>query len=259
MTRCPSDLELEALLLQGDHAPAPLHAAACPRCAARLEALRRLGEEFEREVFPATLEAVLARAPAPPRHARWRALAGPAFGLAGMALAACAMVALVLKGPAPRPPAPAPGYVAQKGSALGLSVFAATATGPRALLSGEQVQAGAALRFQVRPAHRCRLWIISLDEAGQVSRLFPPGGDEGAEVPAAGAPLTVPGGAILDGRRGPERVFAVCAPSAALCYDDVDRAAREVGAGPEAVRRTTTLPGLPADALQATLLVEKVP
>jgi hypothetical protein len=255
VTRCPSDLELETILLEGEGAPVPLHVAACSRCAARVQEMRRVGEEFHREVFPQTLEGVLARAPRPRR----RAWAGPVFGVAGMALAACAMAALVLRPPAPAPSAPPPGYVGAKGSPLGLSVFAAGPNGPRALSSGEQVQAGAALRFQVRPAHRCRLWIFSLDEAGEVSRIFPPGGDEGAEVPAAGAPLSVPGGAILDGRRGPERIFAVCATTGALCYDDVERAAREVGAGAEAVRKLAALPGLPADALQATLLVEKVP
>jgi hypothetical protein len=201
------------------------------------------------------VEEVLALAPRPRRRARWRALAGPAFGVAGMALAACAMVALLVH----RQAGPPSDYVGTKGATLGLSVFVSGPNGPRALATGEQVPAGAALRFQVRPAHRCRLWIFSLDEAGQVSRIFPPAGDEGADVPAAGAPLSVPGGAILDGRRGPERIFAVCATSAALCYDDLEKAAREAGAGEARVRALERLPGLPGDALQATLLVEKMP
>jgi hypothetical protein len=255
MTRCPSDLELEAILLEGERAPVPLHVAACPRCAARVEAMRRLGEEFQREVFPGTVESIVARTPRARRRVRWRAVAGPAFGVTGMALAACAMVALLVH----RAPGPEAGYVGLKGAPLGFSVFAAGPSGPRALSPGDVVPAGAALRFQVRPAHRCRLWIFSLDEVGAVSRIFPPSGDEGAEVPAAGAPLSVPGGAILDGRRGPERIFAVCSPSAALCYDDLERAARQVGAGAARVRALDRLPGLPGDALQATLLVEKVP
>ncbi|HEX9052482.1 MAG TPA: DUF4384 domain-containing protein, partial [Anaeromyxobacter sp.] len=163
--------------------------------------------------------------------------------------AAAAAVLLVLA----RPPA---GHVGTKGGGLGLSVFVSDGAAARAVTDGEAVPAGAAVRFQVRPARACRLWVVSVDGAGQVSRLFPPTGDSAAALETAS---TLPGGARLDGRAGPERIFAVCSP-APLLYADVERAAQASAAGGEGpLRAARALPGLPPGAAQATVLLEKRP
>ncbi len=247
MTRCPSDLELEALLRRPEAGDA--HVFACPRCADRVAEMRRLGEEFEREVFPATIEAVVARSAAPGagRRALW---------LAPLAAAAAAAVVVLLV----RPPRPGSDYLGAKGSPLTLVAYRPAPGGARALGDGEVVPAAAGIRFAVRPARPCALFIVSADASGHVSRIYPPSGEQGAAVEAGGGPVVVPGGAVLDGHPGPERFFAVCGcGDEPVRYQDVERAAGAVGAGEARVRAARTLPHLPADALQATLLVEKKP
>jgi hypothetical protein len=240
MSRCPSDLQLEEMLVAGEASAHTGHVASCEGCGARVDEMRRLGEEFRREVYPLTVDAVT-NAVARPRRRRWLLLLAPL-----PALGAAAIAFLV----APR--TPPPDYVGMKGGDLVLGVFAQTPGGAHALADGEQVPAGASLRFQVRSAGPCRLWLVSIDAAGQVSRLYPVSGE--AEVVAPGA---LPGGAVLDGRPGPERIFAVCSRRP-LGFEDVERAARTAaGGGEEAVRATRLLSGLPAESLQATLLLEK--
>jgi hypothetical protein len=242
MTRCPSDLELERLLLGGARSPAAPHVRGCARCSARLVEMRREGEEFEREVFPSTVDAIVQRA-RPRRHA-------PGWLLAAAPLSAAAAAVLFLVARAPHD------HVATKGAALTLAVFVQGPDGVRAAADGAAVPANAAVRFRVRAGHPCRLWIVSVDAAGQVSRLFPAGGDAPAELASTEA---LPGGAVLDGRGGPERMFAVCS-AGALPLEDVERAARQAAqGGADAVRAARVLPRLPGTALQATLLLEKRP
>jgi len=242
MSRCPSDLDLEAVVAGTRSEP---HVFGCPRCAGRLADMRRLSEEFEQEVFPATVEALVARASSRRGAARPLLFFVPAALAAGLAL-------LVL-----RVAGPPQEYLGLKGSALEFSAFAPAPGGARALSDGAEVPAGTGLRFEVRPSRSCKLWIVSTDSAGQVSRIFPPGGADGAKV-AAGAKVAVPGGALLDGRPGPERFFAVCGcGDDPLGFDRVERAARAVGPGEAGVRATRELSGLPGDALQASLLLEK--
>lgn len=243
MNCCPSDLQLEDRLLRGQASPHAAHVAACAGCGARLEEMRRVGDEFRREVYPATVDAVAAAARRRPRA--WLLVTtGPALAAAGIALA-------VLVAPRWWPPRD---YVGAKGGDLSVAVFAETPGGARALADGGEVPAGAALRFQVGAGAPCRLWLVSVDAAGQVSRLFPAAGE--APLIASG-PL--PGGAVLDGRPGPERIFAVCSPGK-VGFQEVERAAAAAaGGGESAVRGASRLPGLPGDALQATLLLEKRP
>ena len=243
MTRCPSDLELEAFLLGRGPASAASHVGGCARCGARLDEMRRIGDEFRREVFPATVDTVVARGRRRTSRRRW------AFAIAPLS-AAAAVAAIVLATRAPHD------YVGAKGGGFSLTVFVQTADGARAAADGEEVPASAAVRFRVQPARPCRLWVVSVDAAGQVSRLYPAAGDEPAGITSPG-PL--PGGAILDGRPGPERVFAVCSERP-LPYPEVERAARAAAAGGDgALRSARGLGGLPARTAQATLLLEKRP
>jgi len=239
---CPSDLRLEAHLLDARASGLTAHLEGCAGCQARLHRMEAEGEHFRRFVFPATVDAVVDAA-RPARRTSWFAAFVPAAAVAGAGL-------LVFLSPAP----PAD-YVGLKGDALGLTVFVGAPEGARAVADGASIPAASALRFQIRSSTPCRLWIVSVDAAGQVSRLYPPWGDEGAEVESA-RPL--PGGAVLDGRPGPERVFAVCTAQP-LSLHDLEAAGRAVASGGgDGVRRARQLDGLPDGALQASLLLEKV-
>jgi hypothetical protein len=242
-TRCPSDLALEEHVLAPAASSVAPHVVGCARCQARLARMEQDGEHFRRFVFPRTVDAVEEAAGRRRRGWLHALLPVPAF-----AAAAAALFLLVTPGP------PAD-YVGTKGAAgLGLTVFTQGRGGePRVLADGAQVAADAALRFRVRSAAPCALVLVSVDSEGNVSRLDPAGG-EGFALPAGGQDL--PGGARLDGKAGPERLFAACGaglePGAVMAS-----ARRAAGAGPAAVRRGARLGGLPAGAVQASLLLEK--
>jgi hypothetical protein len=222
--RCPSDLALESHLLG-------------------IARMQEDGEDFRRFVFPATVEAV--EDAAARRRPRLTFLFAPAGALA--AVAAALLVFVKTQGPE----GPPPDYVGTKGTGIGLAAYVNEPDGARPLEDGAAVPASAALRFKVSPHGECFLWILSLDAKGQISRIYPPKGAP-VETRASGP---VPGGAVLDGEPGPERLFAVCAP-ASMSWSDV-RAAAPAAAGPEAVRSARALGGPLARAEQSTLLVEK--
>jgi len=246
MSRCPSDLALEKHLLDPSASPLAAHLTGCAPCRERVAEMERQGAEFRAFVFPATVDRVAGAAAARP------SMLGRLLTLAPFPALAAVAAALLLM-PAPQPP---PDYTGVKGAEIRLTVYAQLPGEVRALADGARVPASAALRFQVRPTAPCRLWIVSVDAADQVSRLYPTEGDAGAPLGEGGA---VPGGALLDGRPGPERIYAVCTRGP-LPFAAVERAARTAAAGgAEAVRTGSPLSGLPAGALQATLLLEKSP
>lgn len=264
MTRCPSDLALEAHLLEPATSALAPHLAGCQGCQQRLARMEREGDEFRQYVFPATVGAV--EESAAPR----RLLPSWFAPLTGLAAAAAALVLVVNAGRLGGPDAPPPGYVGTKGGPaaaaaagdaqvkgthLMLNVFVQGPAGAAAVADGEAVPAAAGIRFKVKAAAPgCRLWIASVDGAGQVSRLFPASGEA---APVAAGEL--PGGARLDGLAGPERIYAVCAPDA-LPWDAFAQAVHAAADGGEAkVRAAGPLGGLPAGAAQATVLLEKRP
>lgn len=236
MTRHPSDLRLELHLLDPQRAQVGDHLDSCAACQGRLSRMKVEGDKFRQYVYPATLDALVK-----PRRSRWWALSA----LVPVAAAAAALVLWAR---------PAGDYVGTKGPRLTLVPFL---EGPREVADGATVPASAALRFRVSTTQGCRLWLFSIDGQGSVSRLYPQQGNAGA--PIHGGQTTAPGGVRLDGKAGPERFFAVCGASD-LQYDQVERAARAVaGRGLEAVRNTEALPGLPREAAQSSVLVEKAP
>jgi hypothetical protein len=237
---CPSDLRLEAHLLAPAASGLAPHLEACALCRERLAAMERAGEEFRRSVYPATVDSVV-EAARPRRRIRW-ALLLPAPA----ALAAAAALVLLL----PR------GEEMQTKGDLGFAVFAATPDGARPVADGGRLPADAAVRFRVQPTGTCRLWVASVDAGGEVSRIYPPGkGGSGAELTAG--PAELPGGAVLDGKPGPERFYAVCVPEGVAWPEVVRAVAEAAGKGPEAVRAPGALRGLPAGTAAASLLVEK--
>ncbi len=241
----PSDLALEAFLLEPERSPLATHVDTCPSCTARVARMREEGEEFRRFVFPQTVEAV--EQAMEKRPFRWRLVLAPAA-----ALAVAAAIVLVVRTPGP----PADYDYGVKGTGMALAVFVNGGGGTRAVPDGAAVPASAALRFKVQPAADCWLWIMSVDESGEISRLYPPKGIP----PDRRAPGPVPGGAQLDGLPGPERIYAVCAPSQEMAWAEVKAAAAAVATGgPERVRSARGLGGSLTGAYQASLLLEKRP
>ncbi len=233
MTRCPSELKLERHLLDPATSPIRAHVEGCAACQARLQQMEQEGETFRRFVAPATLDAVVA----PRRSFRryWLALAPAAAAAAFLLFARSAS---------------RDDYVGVKGGALTLTAFVPGATRAQALADGARVAADASLRFRVQAARPCRLWVLSVDASGAVSRLF--------DAPEVRGTFDAPGSIHLDGMPGPERFYAVCG-GADLGYDRVAAAAERIArAGEGAVRRGGALEGLPGAAAQATLLVEKM-
>src|SRR5207237_10395789 len=151
------------------------------------------------------------------------------------------------------PDEPDPDYIGEKGG-LGLVVYTSGEKGATTIQDGGKVNPSAALRFKVRPgnAKACHLWLLSVDEAGQVSRIYPTQGEGGAHI-AQTTPL--PGGAVLDGNVGLERLYAVCSPEP-IAYGQVESAVR-ASASSESIRKPRQLAGLPKSAAQTTVLLDK--
>ncbi len=246
MSRCPSELGLETYLFAPGPGDVETHLAGCASCRERVAEMQRQGEDFRQFVYPRTVAAVeeAVRADRDP----WRrmiAVLVPAGGLAAIAAMALLLV-----------PAPPSSYLGAKGSAMSLQAWAGEPAGAREVADGAAVPAASPIRFRVVTSRACHLWIVSVDGTGSVSRIFPPQGEPALVQPGAGA---LPGGAVLDGLGGPERLYAVCSP-VPVALADVESAARAAGAGgPESVRRAATLAGMPEGVTQSSLLIEKVP
>jgi hypothetical protein len=243
VTRHPSELALEAFLLDRDGSPVAAHVAGCDQCRARLARMEREGEDFRRFVLPATLDAVLEKN-APRRRNPWMWLLAAAPAAAAVAI----FVSL-------RPAEPPEGYVGEKGG-MNLVAYINAPGGAKMVLEGQAVLASAALRFAVASTGRCNLWITSVDESGQISRIYPTEGNVGA--PVSGKRTTLPGGAVLDGRPGLERFYGVCSP-APMAYEEVVKCVHNAIRTAGDVRKGPALSGLPKGSRQASLLVEKRP
>jgi len=244
----PSELALERHLLDPAASAVRGHVDGCQRCAARLAEMKRQGEEFLQFVFPATVEKVEEAAEKGARRFSWIPFFAPVSAVA----AAAALFLLVQ--PAPDGfPADYDGIKGRGG--LGLSVFVNRTTGAHCAVEGEPVSAAEQIRFRVDLVRKpCHLWLLSVDAAGQVSRLFPTSGDGGALVATR---FEIPGGAVLDGKPGPERVFAICSPQP-VYYAAVERAVQVASArGEPAVRAIREVAGLPEGTAQASVLLEK--
>lgn len=188
---CLDDVGMERVLLGLASDDERTHSGSCEACRRRLLELDAQGQDFRRFVFPATLDEVVAQHQGR-RRRRW---------LMVPALAAMVGVALVWRGPPPDD------YLGVKGGSLGLSVYTVDDSGAAVRLEdGARVTPAAALRFRVRPSQPCYLWLLSVDNGGLVSRLYPATG----EAPLIASETTLPGGATLDGVAGLERVLGVC-------------------------------------------------
>lgn len=239
-TGCPSDLRLEAYLLDPERSPESAHVTACESCRVRLERMKAEADDFRQYVYPATIDAVVAAA-APRPGPGW-------FGAFLPLAAACAAGLLLLV----KPVAPE-GVLAARGEVLSLEVFTESPEGSRQLTNGEQIPLAAPLRFRVATSVPCRVRVVAADCEGRVSVLYPAAGEE---APLVSGTTVLSGDAKLAGDEGPERIFAICTreplPMLALAVSLQDQATGD----DDRVRRARRISGLPPGSLQATLLVE---
>jgi hypothetical protein len=249
---CLSDLALEALILK-ERPESDAHAAACRECQARLARMEAEGVTFRRQVYPQTIDAVLA-----PRVSPWRQWLVP------LALAVPAAAAVLMMGRPHAADAPPEMGFQSKGSAravaqhaplrLGFHVFAGGPAGVHELADGARVAGETKLRFSVEAPEHCWLSVVSVDASGTVSQLYPTEA-AGIEVPRP----SLPGGTVLDGGAGPERIFALCSPRPTPVASLTEGARSSLSKNAETIRALQKLPGLPGDVLQDTVLVERSP
>jgi hypothetical protein len=197
------------------------------------------GDHFERFVYPLTRARVHASLKQS-RRRRWWTWSGV---LAAPVAAAVVMLA--------RSEGPDADYTGTKGGGL-LVTFVKDGDKARLLHEGDSVPLNALLRFEARVPQGCWWTVLSVDETGTVSQLYPEQGSVFIERPEL---LRL--GAELDDRPGPERLFAFCAESD-VPADQLRRSVRSsVAPSSESVRTTRMVKGLPAGVRQDTILVEK--
>jgi hypothetical protein len=183
---------LEAL--SGGHDPdARAHLVACTACADRLEQLEAARATFLARRDPMKFAREVTARPQPRRpisRARW-------VGAAALA-AVAALALLMVRG--------APESIRYKGGS-DLHAFVERDGRPRALTNGEPLRAGDRLAFTYAAREPRHLLLLSIDEAGAITRYYPEDEGDAPLPPAARAQLPV--GIELDSHRGEERLVAL--------------------------------------------------
>jgi hypothetical protein len=201
-----TDLELERSLA-GDLPPArakELEASATPDDRTRLEQLRTEHHAFLASVdlddevrrIQQRRQRILDEVPR--RAAWWRWLA-PAGALA----AAAAVVLLILRRRDDIPPGD---ELQVKGDAITLVVHLAGADGSRRLETGDTVQAGDRIRFEVNALRKGYVTVIGVDGSGATTVYHPFNGD--APAPYDPGAKLLAGAIQLDATPGDEKFFA---------------------------------------------------
>ena len=250
-----------------DDAHAHLHARLeeDPEASDRLARLRAEAEDFEKAAHTAAINAIVdrltdrttgtARAVPLTRWPPQRMLAGA--GLAAAAALAWVVIELPTKAPqtrvkgATRTVTRDPDACA-KGVCPGLEMFVKDAAGIRRGVDGAPLRAGDWVQFRYRGAGHTHLFVVSVDDDGVVSPLYPD--HRGDSVPIKPDGLHVlDGSVILDDAVGPERVYALFSDRP-LRFDGLASALQAVS-DPVSQNR---LEGLDADVDQVSVLIYKV-
>lgn len=248
--QCPSAMAIDSWVLRGRAETDPIraHVKGCQRCEALVAELDGAADVFKREVFPATVEGVMARARDLSLGDRlaaflFRRNVRLAFAVA---TAVCVMaVGGYLYQDMPRTHGT---YTGVKG-ALGLTVFVNHAGAVRQLGDGETLTEGDALRFVPAVPASGYLMVVSVEESGKLNVYYPPGGESAMKAAAGTEPL--PGSVVLDKSAGVERVFVLYSPEPFALPQVRDAAVRAKGQGVVATTR------LPLELSQTTFLFRK--
>ena len=244
-----SSPSLDALLADelgaAQRAEAEAHLVSCARCRADADEARAAQRDFAEVVCPRTLARVRGRLVAPPSRRRW---------LGALAAAATVAALLLVVGLRPRG-AGEPDLMTKGGPSLRLVTRRDGRIFP--VQDGSHLRAGDELRFVIAAAPQPYLLLASIDGDGHASIYFPFEGESSAGIDARAGRVELPGSIVLDGARGPERIFALLS-DAPLASARVREALRDVAAGGAAtIRATTHLPV--ATAAQLSVIFEKDP
>ena len=237
--------ELDALAEAGAAGSSP-HLEGCGRCRAELATMLAARDCFRTAVFPRTAPEIERRL-----KQRWWRPALP-FVLAP----ALALGALIL-GLALWPRAPVERDLGIKGSAT-VRVFAQHDGKVSAVQDGEMLEAGDALRFEIQPGGLPYLLVGSVDAAGAAGIIFPADGAESGRIDPVGQ-FVLPGSAVLDKSVGPERAFVFLSAQPISAADARVAMAAAARGGAAAVRTTTRLQSVPAQAQLSILWEKKAP
>lgn len=248
--QCPSAMAIDSWVLRGRAETDPIreHVKACARCEALVAEFDGAADVFRREVFPATVEGVTARArdlsPGDRLSAfLFRRNVRLAFAVV---TAVCVMaVGGYLYQDLPRTHG---AYTGVKGG-LGLTVFVNHAGTVRQLGDNETLSEGDALRLVPSVPSAGYLMVVSVEESGRLNVYYPAGGESAMKVAAGAEPL--PGSVILDKSAGAERVFVLYSPEPFALPQVRDAAGRAKGQGVAQMTR------LPLDLSQATFFFRK--
>jgi hypothetical protein len=252
---CPRHYEIDAFWLAGRpaHHPFARHLEGCPACRAALEECAAAEAEFAADVFPRTIDGVVAALGSPRKEGR-APLGRRLIRLAPLAAAAVVALGLgaallVSRRPSTRDDG---AYLGAKGS-VGLEVYCRRGDRVLRLGGGDTMLPDDALRFVPRfdPGRARYAMVVSVDAAGAVSPYFPLDGDAARRVDAPGRPL--PGSVVLDDSAGAERLFLLVSERP-FALPEVRAAA---AAGLAAAGDLAHLDALPLDLDQASLLLDK--
>ena len=231
------------------------HGAGCARCQALVAELQAWRNEAATRAPPDARAAV--RRQATPGRSRWWWLAG-GF-LAPLAATAAVLLTVTPAGTGRRaePGASAAAddpVIGEKGApALGIVARRGSRVFP--IRSGDRMRPGDQIRFVLGGVTYPFGIIASIDGAGVPNIYVPYEGDTSVPLTRRDR-LELEGSIVLDGRLGPERIFALFSRSP-LSAKAVRQALAAIGErGPAAIRQTRML-AIEADA-QASVLLEKV-
>ncbi|MGI5863747.1 MAG: zf-HC2 domain-containing protein [Myxococcales bacterium] len=219
------------------------HVAGCARCGQQLAALEREASNMRRELpFERFEAAVLAKGSrAKPRRRVERALLALAAGLLAVALGGQLLSSS--EGPSGR-------NALKGGAALELFVGGAGAD-PRPAKDGESLAPGERIRVGYQASGKRFLIVLSVDEAGAVTPLYP---ESGTSLPAEPGPGThlLPDSLELTGS-GLERIIGLFSDSPLSVAAATEAAAREL----ERAGSVERMGSLPLEAEQSGRAVRK--
>lgn len=223
------------------------HAADCPHCRARLDALEADRRAFlARRPTGALLAALEARASAPPWWRRWL----PALG-GGLLLAGAAALALTWAPAAPAPPEP--DGVRLK-AAVGLSFHVRTPAGVSDGVPGGTYHPGDAIQLRYNSPAYEHLVVVSIDGRGTVTPFYDADGHSLGIEPGVGKLLD--GSVILDDAEGTERIIGCFSPEP---LDTATVVAAAEAALADAEGDSAAIDRLAVDCAQAAFTIEKRP
>ncbi len=181
------------------------HVPGCDACQARLAAIdaeaARFRESISFERFAAGVASAGRTARRRPRIPRW---VPPAMALAA---AAGVVLALSVRPATVTGPAPA-GANRVKGGGAAVDFYVGGEGTPRLAGAAERLAAGERVRIGYHPGPYRYLAVVSVDDGGEVSRLYPTGGESLPVTRGRGAETLLPSSVAFSGH-GPERVVVV--------------------------------------------------